>query len=187
MTLRIPTLFRKPIGSILLPLMLCTLASTSLHHAAAQAANDGDSQSRLVQIVQTSTRQYADVNAAVAGGYTPFLGCVSGPDHGAMGIHYVNGALLNGVLDATRPQALIYEPSEGKLRLVGVEFILFQDAWDASHNNVPPILNGQSFQFVAAPNRFNIPAFYELHVWAWRNNPLGAYVDWNTKVSCAGQ
>jgi hypothetical protein len=104
-----------------------------------------------------------------------------------MGIHYVNGALLNGTLDPTHPQALIYEPSDGKLRLVGVEFIVDQATWDAAHGGAPPILEGQSLQFVASPNRFGVPAFYELHVWAWRNNPLGAYVDWNTKVTCADE
>jgi len=48
-------------------------------------------------------------------------------------------------------------------------------------------LEGQDFQFVGAPNRFGIPAFFELHVWAWRDNPNGAYVDWNNNVSCEGQ
>ena len=31
------------------------------------------------------------------------------------------------------------------------------------------------------------PAFYELHVWAWRDNPSGVFVDWNPRVSCEGQ
>ena len=33
---------------------------------------------------------------------------------------------------------------------------------------------------------FHLPgaALYELHVWAWRDNPNGTYVDWNPKVSC---
>lgn len=46
---------------------------------------------------------------------------------------------------------------------------------------------GQAFQFVDAPNRFGIPSFFELHVWAWRDNPNGAFVDWNNSVSCEGQ
>ena len=149
------------------------------------AAQEPETSAKLVKIVQEATRQYADVNVAVAAGYGAFLGCVSGPDHGAMGIHYVNGNLF-GKLDPEQPQALIYEPTNGKLRLVGVEFIVDKATWDKS-NAMPPILEGQSFQFVGSPNRYNIPAFYELHVWAWRENPLGAFVDWNTRVSCAGQ
>jgi hypothetical protein len=42
-------------------------------------------------------------------GYALFLGCVSGPQEGAMGFHYVNGDLVgDGVIDAQRPEALIY-------------------------------------------------------------------------------
>ena len=41
--------------------------------------------SRLVEIVRHATHQYQNVANAI--GYTPVLGCVSGPDHGAMGIH----------------------------------------------------------------------------------------------------
>ena len=70
----------------------------------------------------------------------PALGCVSGSDHGAMGIHYVNGSLFNGEtllsdgqLDATKPQALIYEPqSNGELKLVAVEFIILASALPAN-------------------------------------------------------
>jgi hypothetical protein len=44
---------------------------------------------------------------------------------------------------------------------------------------------GQHFQFVGTPNRYRLPAFYELHVWAWRDNSFGTFVDWNPDVSCA--
>ncbi|MFZ0954205.1 MAG: hypothetical protein WAN17_18190, partial [Candidatus Sulfotelmatobacter sp.] len=77
----------------------------------------------LVQVVRAATQQYLNVNKATAAGYAPFLGCVTGQDHGAMGVHYVNGALLSaGQIDASHPQALIYEPSaNGAMQLVGVE------------------------------------------------------------------
>jgi hypothetical protein len=142
---------------------------------------------RLVQLVRDATKQFVNVNAATAAGYQPFLGCVSGPDHGAMGNHYVNGALVgDGVLDASHPEVLIYEPSDGGLQLVGVEFVVLADSWLASHSS-PPVLEGQTFQFVASPNRYGLPAHFELHVWAWRDNPNGAFVDWNNKVSCEGK
>lgn len=142
---------------------------------------------RLVQIVQDATRKYLNVNNARGAGYAPFLGCVTGPDFGAMGVHYVNGALLNGELYPDKPQALIYEPQGNRLKLVGVEFIVDAKTWLKSHNNTPPVLEGQVLQLVAAPNRFNLPTFFEIHVWAWRDNPLGAFVDWNTRVSCEQQ
>jgi hypothetical protein len=40
---------------------------------------------------------------------------------------------------------------------------------------------------VGSPNRYNLAPFFELHVWAWRDNPNGAFVDWNNRVSCEGQ
>jgi hypothetical protein len=142
---------------------------------------------KLVQLVRDATKQFADVNAATAAGYQPFLGCVSGPDHGAMGYHYVNGALVGaGELDASRPQALIYEASGAGLQLVGVEFVVIADMWLTNHDS-PPVLEGQTFQYVASPNRYGLPAHFELHVWAWRENPQGAFVDWNNKVSCEGK
>ena len=55
------------------------------------------------------------------------------------------------------------------------------------HDNAPPVLEGQDFQLVGAPNRFNLDTFFELHVWAWRDNPQGAFVDWNNNVSCEHQ
>jgi hypothetical protein len=150
-----------------------------------QTAAQAD-QGNLLNIVREATKQYLDVNAATAAGYGPFLGCVTGQDHGAMGVHYVNGTLLNsGLINASQPQALIYEPlKNGKMQLVGVEFITFAASWLAANNNTPPVLEGQVFNFVDSPNRFNIPAFFELHVWAWQDNPQGAYVDWNNNVTC---
>ena len=143
---------------------------------------------RLVQVVRDATRQFVDVNAATGAGYGPFLGCVSGPDHGAMGIHYVNGGLLgDGEVDAAHPEALIYEPRGSLRRLVGVEFIVDAATWLSKHDNTPPVLEGQVFQLVGSPNRYNLPAFFELHVWAWRDNPQGAFVDWNNHVTCEGQ
>ena len=140
----------------------------------------------LVEEVRRATHAYQDPAAATAAGYAPFLGCVSGPQEGAMGTHYVNGALVgDGVLDAARPEALMYEERNGRLRFVGVEYIVIAEAWDAA-NPTPPTLHGQSFHYTGSPNRYGIPAFYSLHVWAWKQNPHGMFVDWNPHVSCEG-
>ena len=155
---------------------------------AEEPAHNHQSPSKLVQIVRQSTAQFIDVNNTKGAGYQPLFGCVSGPDHGAMGIHYLNlGLVGDGLLDASTPEALIYEPVGKARRLVGVEYIVDAATWLAAHDNTPPQLEGQDFQFVDAPNRFGIAAFFELHVWAWRDNPNGAYVDWNNNVSCEGQ
>jgi len=72
------------------------------------------------------------------------------------------------------------------MSLVGVEYIVDAATWLKNNAN-PPVLEGQTFQFIDSPNRFNIPSFFELHVWAWRSNPKGSFMDWNDNVSCAAQ
>ncbi len=162
------------------------LAGLALSPVASAQSNPAQSLSKLIQIVRNSNSPDQHVGAATAAGYGPFLGCVSGSDHGAMGIHYVNPSLLNGTVDPTHPQALIYEPSNGQMTLVGVEFIADAATW-LKNNSGPPVLEGQTFLFVDSPNRYNIPPFFELHVWAWRTNPKGPFMDWNDNVTCAGQ
>ncbi len=141
--------------------------------------------SELLQIVRRSTERFKDVSVAEQEGYQLQFGCVTGPDSGAMGLHYVNGAILNeNIIDPTRPQIVIYEPTaNGKLRLIGADFIVFADAWDAKKVG-PPELMGQLFHYFETPNRFGLPAFYTLHVWAWKDNPNGAFVNWHPQVSC---
>jgi hypothetical protein len=192
MTTRITSLIHTSTTSILRLALLGSLITVAPLFAADNAATTHSAHQQaapgtLVEQVRAGTKKYIDVNNATVAGYGPFLGCVAGTDHGAMGIHYVNGTLLtNLTLDPSQPQALIYEPVDGKLTLVGVEFILDSASWLAA-NGAPPVLDGQVFNFVGAPNRFNINSFFELHVWAWRDNPQGAFVDWNNGVSCQGQ
>jgi hypothetical protein len=143
----------------------------------------------LVRLVREATRPFLDVHAAVDAQYGQFLGCVSGPQEGAMGIHFVNlGLVGDGELDVNHPEALIYEPKNGELRLVGAEYIVTVDDWRKNHlDPAAPVLEGQVLQLVDSPNRFGLPPFYELPVWAWQNNPHGPFVDWNTLVSCEGR
>jgi hypothetical protein len=144
----------------------------------------------LVDQVRQATEPFLDINVAMRqGNYGQFLGCVSGPQEGAMGVHFVNGSFVgDGELDVTRPEALIYEFKDGVARLVGVEYIVMVADWEKSHKkDEVPVLEGQLFQYNGSPNRFGLPAFYELHVWAWRDNPNGAFVDWNPAVSCEGR
>ena len=144
---------------------------------------------KLVREVQNATRQFLNVNNLEGTNYAPLFGCISGPDHGAMGIHYVDlGLVGDGKIDLSQPEALIYEPVGNRRRLVGVEYIVDAPTWLAEHDNTPPQLEGQAFQLVGTPNRYGIPSpFFELHVWAWRDNPNGAFVDWNNDVTCERQ
>src|SRR5437763_4069047 len=116
MATRTLTLIHKSTTNILRLAMLSSLITASPFLAAGDVSTRGHNahaqadQARLVQIVRNATKQFLDVNNAGSAGYGPFLGCVSGPDHGAMGVHYVNGSLVgDGEIDASHPEALIYE------------------------------------------------------------------------------
>ena len=140
----------------------------------------------MIGAVRKATAKYRNVHDAEAAGYQPFLGCVSGPNGGAMGVHYINGAYVGeGQIDVTQPEALIYEPQRnGELRLVGVEYLTFAAAWAVAHPEGPPTLAGHVLGFVNTPNRYGAGAYHELHVWAWRTNPKGTFADWNPDVTC---
>ena len=177
------------IGLVLVATAVMTIGSAApaqAQTAASHSHDDGGKQrNALVQAVRESTERFRDVAAAEAEGYNLLFGCVSGPDSGAMGLHYVNLPLVgDDVVDAAAPEIVIYEPlPNGGRRLVGADFLVLKDLWDASHTS-PPELMGQLFHLFEAPNRFGLPAFYTLHVWAWKENPTGTFVNWHAKVSC---
>ena len=163
---------------VALSLALVLLGSATAHGASQPTPT-------LVDAVRQATEPFQNAEEAMAAGYAPMLGCVSGPQEGAMGIHYMNGDLIgDGQLVAAQPEALPYEMREGELRLLGVEYLVLADAWEGAHD-APPALMGQLFNYVGSPNRYGNPPFYELHVWAWQQNPSGMFADWNPDVTCA--
>lgn len=130
----------------------------------------------LVDKVRMANDRFKDVSVAVSEGYAP-IPCASGVDGGAMGVHYVSEKLLKAdAIDIAHPQAVMYEPGpDGKMTLIAVEYITSKG---------PASLQGQLFNFTGAPNRYGLGPFYELHVWAWKSNPRGAFADMNPNVSC---
>lgn len=160
------------------------LAQTAHNHGSENARLSSQA-SALIKIVRDSTERFKDVSVAEAEGYHLQFGCVSGDTVGAMGLHFVNADLVNsGVIDAAHPQIVIYEPTPGGgLRLIGADYLVLASVWDAKKQG-PPQLMGQLFHLFDAPNRFGLPAFYTLHVWAWKANPNGAFVNWHPDVSC---
>lgn len=161
-----------------------TVALVALVAIVVTPSSSAAAQANLVDTVRQATTGYQDVKAAETAGYGLFHGCVSGPNAGAMGVHYVKGDLVgDGQIDASKPEALIYEDQNGTMRLVGVEYVVIADDWNAK-NQMPPVLMGQLFNYSGAPNRYGIPANYYLHVWAWKANPAGMFADWNSQVSC---
>ncbi len=167
------SLVRRLAGGLLLA-AATVLSAPAFAHGSGEHGVPPDNP--LAVKVRDVNARFADVTAALAEGYSP-IPCVSGIEGGAMGIHYVNAALIDDPkIDMSKPEAVMYEPKpDGSLELVAVEYITHEG---------PAALEGQLFSFVGAPNRYGLPAFYELHVWAWRANPTGTFADMNPNVSC---
>ena len=56
------------------------------------------------------------------------------------------------------------------------------EAWGV--DRPPPRLFGRRLRRVPEGNRYGLPAFYELHVWLYKDNPDGIYKDYNPRVDC---
>jgi hypothetical protein len=111
--------------------------------------------------------------------------CIDMPGMGGMGVHWANTKLVgNPEEHLTKPEALVYEPlADGTLKLAAVEYVVIKADWDKTHSSRPRMF-GQPFNLTPSPNRFGLPAFYSLHVWAWKHNPAGIYAMWNPTVHC---
>ena len=137
----------------------------------------GQGQSELAEARQGTSR-YHNVAHAQSAGYgstLDLLGCFENPAEGGMGLHYLNGALLDGAVDAAAPEALVYEMREdGQLKLVGLEFLVPEGLVDPDN---PPELFGHQF------HPHGVLPFWILHVWIWRPNPSGMFSDYNPGVA----
>jgi hypothetical protein len=170
--------------------VLVAVAAAALVAAARPPSAGGPGPVLQLVAAYVGTARYQDVARAEAAGYARFtdaagVACIDKPGAGGMGTHYVSSGVGDTVLDPANPEALVYETlPDGALRLVAAEYIVFAEAWDATHN-APPSMFGQRFALVPAENRYGIPAFYELHAWLWKLNPRGLFDDWNPRVTCA--
>ena len=136
---------------------------------------------RELGVLHGAVADFADVERATAAGYGPSSACMAG-DRGAQGIHYAKDALLEPSVVLEAPQLLMYEPqADGSLRFLGVEYLVFQEAWhDAGHVERPTLL-GQTF---GLNETLLDEPFYLLHVWVGQFNPSGVFADWNPLVDC---
>ncbi len=179
---------RRPRSALFLAIALpAAVLLNSIAVVSASAASSGLSTARA------ATTQFQALSRATAAGYAlpaapaPLHECIATPDGtAAMGFHYINGDLLDTTVDPKRPEALVYAPDQhGKLKLAALEYVVFQAPWIAAHGDEMPTLFGQMFMATPSPNRYDIPAFFSLHVWLWQNNPAGLFAPFNPNVTCA--
>src|SRR4029453_2898835 len=119
--------------------------------------------------LRQATVAFQDIAAAEAAGYGPFYICTDeNSGKGAMGQHYVKGALVGDpAIDPLHPEAVMYEPKPGGgLKLVGVEYVVIQADWEAANGaGTTPSVFGQPLKLVGSPNRYGLPPFFQRHVW----------------------
>jgi hypothetical protein len=181
--------------------------ASALHaeHARGRGSLTSETLAELAQ-VRRATARYHNIALAFDAGYRvwspdPFSAtatCASSPE-GKMGYHLVNPDLrgspldpanADATLDPIRPEMLLYEKrADGKLHLVGVEYLVFKAAWEREHGeNAPnPQLLGQTVPFSShafPPLTADPVDHYELHVWIWKPNPNGMFSHWNPRISC---
>jgi hypothetical protein len=174
----------------LLALLVPALLLTGVASAAAHGNDHHRHHPHGLQAARKATKKFRHLEVAQHAGYgllkdAAGIACIDNPGVGAMGVHYVQGDLVgDDEVHATKPEALVYEPQrDGKMRLVALEYVVFQSAWDATHDKLPRLF-GQDFELVGAGNRYGLPPFYELHAWVWKHNPRGLFDDWNPRVTC---
>lgn len=178
-----------------------------------QSAAAGASEPDLAS-VRAATERFQDVKVALAEGYIadPANMCDTAPMMGrpaalgAMGIHYFRPDLLgisgppNPRVDGTgthtdfnQPSILIYEPqTDGSLKLVAVENLVFKKSWEAAGHSAPPSFHGVPYDHMfddpATPTideAHNFEPHYDRHVWLYRDNPNGVFAQFNPNVTCA--
>ena len=162
--------------------------------------------------VRKATARFQDVKVALAEGYIrdPMNICDTADmmgrpaSMGAMGIHFFRPDLLgisgppnprvdgNGThTDFRKPAILIYEPqTDGSLKLVAVENLVFQKSWHAAGNKRPPSFHGVEYDTMQDDPATKVDEahmfepHYDRHVWLYRPNPNGVFAQFNPNVSC---
>lgn len=169
-------------------LAACVVAgalATATTGVGASSKPDGEVDHALLAQVRRATAQFHDVRRAEAAGYLPAEHCVEDLELGGMGYHYINPALVfdEGIVEATRPEVLLYAPSRnGKLRLVGVEYLVPTADW--SGEGVPDLF-GVPFDGPMEEHEPNTTGdHYDQHAWVWTQHPEGVLATWNTALTC---
>lgn len=142
--------------------------------------------------IRTALDRYKDPIAAVRDGYFSTLACIEFPHGGgdgtmayragAMGVHFLNVALIGPTLDTLHPQVLIYEPVRDTLRLVAAEWFM-----PTQVSSTRPHLFGRDLD---GPMEGHAPIMppeahhWDMHVWLWKDNPNGMFSPTNAAVHC---
>ena len=152
------------------------LAGTASAGGATPTARDDDGLSSI----RNATSRFQDVQVARDSGYIQVSGCEQSPA-GVMGIHFLHPQLADdGKVVPSQPEVLLYVPSDDGMTLVGVEYFVAEQATGGKR----PSVLGRPFDGPMPGHNTQMPTHYDLHVWAWADNPAGATAVWNPALSC---
>jgi len=181
--------------SRIIAVLTITIAAPSV--STAQAKQQGKAASGVnaaaIAAVKAALDKYKDPIAAVRDGYFSTVGCIDfptgGSEHGsmeykpgAMGVHFLNPALIGPKLDSTKPQVLLYEPVGDRLVLTGAEWFV-----PTAVSKTPPSILGHQLMGPMEGHPPIIPAelhHWDLHVWLYKDNPNGMFSPTNSAVKC---
>lgn len=166
---------------------------TMLQAQAKQQGKAAGGNAAAIAAVKAALDKYKDPIAAVRDGYFSTVGCIDfpagGAEHGsmeykpgAMGVHFLNPALIGPKLDSTKPQVLLYEPVGDKLVLTGAEWFV-----PTAVSKTPPSVLGHQLMGPMEGHPPILPAelhHWDLHVWLYKDNPNGMFSPTNSAVKC---
>lgn len=129
--------------------------------------------------LRKATARFHDIATAEASGWNVNFPpeCLTHSTMGGMGYHRLNPTLVDGTVDPSQPELLVYEPEKnGTMRLVAVEYII---PFEIMPETGPaPVLFGQAM----LPN--DVYQVWARHAWVWKDNPNGTFENFDPKVSC---
>jgi len=109
------------------------------------------------------------ISPVEAEGHSLMFGGVSGDSVDAMGLHYENWgfAEIRHHRPHPSPDCDLRANETRTTKADRRRFPRFVDQWNKNpKHTAPPELMGRLIHLFDAPNRFGLPAFYTLHVWA---------------------
>lgn len=176
-TPRRQVLLARTVQPVALAAAILALTAGSVASASAERGRSDDAGLRAVQAF---TERYQSEDAAIADGFAPTDDCVPG-----MGYHYVNMSRLDTRLEPSRPEVVLYAPTDdGGRRLAGAEWIVVDQDQDLTTDDDRPSLFGHDFDGPMPGHTPGMPVHYDLHAWAWTTNPNGGFATWNPTITC---
>lgn len=166
-------------------MVVCSVALAATVVAAAPSGADVSADEAALQQIRKLSGRHHSATIAEKDGFVATDACVAVPGLGGMGYHYVNPGRLDATLDVDKPEVLLYTSGPGGTRrLTGVEYVVVDADQDLATTGDRPSLAGRPFDGPMPGHEPGMPVHYDLHVWAWADNPNGAFSAWNPAISC---